>query len=630
MSETLDIHQILSTLDSCLLIREEKYRFRLPSQDSWIHNIKDFSNSHNLILNVAEDFGFLSTFLESAEDFWKEKSNGTLDSGFWGTSTNSGEEVILEIIAIKGEHPDCLLIKKLHTKNAKEHFQEAREILLKREILEGNIQLAESELTELNHLIDSFPDTMLRCSMNGSINKISSKHYTLREARNIKELFPQSIAKRIAPLISLCLENQKLSSLEYSQDNQCFEVRLKALSEDEVLLVIRDISQQKRLEIKLREARIVAEKATKAKSSFLANMSHEIRTPMNGVMGMLQLLMSSDVNEQQQEHLKLMQRSADSLLNLINDILDLSKVEAGKLEISKANFRLEDEINDVINLLDVKAKEKGIELKTRLSKNIPDIIFSDRNRLRQVLINLIGNAIKFTDTGLVTLDLDFQNDELDISVKDTGPGISLKEQEKLFKAFEQTSSAQNKGGTGLGLVISQKIIELLGGQIFIKSALNKGTTVSFSLKEVSENKLGTNAEKEKKELACEAKSLNRFKILLVEDNLVNQKVVEGMLKQTKVNIEIAKTGPEALKMFDEKEYDAILMDCNLPEKDGYEVTREIRKNESVKNSIPIIGVTASAMLEDKNKCFDAGMSDYLTKPVNSSLLISTLSKWLNP
>jgi CheY-like chemotaxis protein/HPt (histidine-containing phosphotransfer) domain-containing protein len=400
--------------------------------------------------------------------------------------------------------------------------------------------------------------------------------------------------------------------------------------------------------IELKQSREEALEAARIKSQFLANMSHEIRTPMNAVLGMTELLLKTPINEQQLDFLQTLKSSGEDLLMIINDILDFSKLEAGEMRLEKKEFGLKNVIEQIFNLLGPQVANKKIQLSYEISSDTPTFLIGDASRLRQILLNLLGNGIKFTDQGKVYLKISLKNIRheneslatLHFMIQDTGIGIDSQNQKKLFQSFSQidNSSTRQYGGTGLGLAICKQLVQLMEGQIGVDSVINQGSSFWFT----ATFKLSTNEMIEEEVLARlpianieeKAPDFHYDKLLIVEDTLINQKVLLNQLQLLGYQADCVRNGQEALEILADLDYDLIFMDCQMPILDGYKTTETLREWEAKdSNSQPyhrtIIGLTAYAMQGDREKCLASGMDDYLSKPVSIENLALILNKWLN-
>ncbi len=395
---------------------------------------------------------------------------------------------------------------------------------------------------------------------------------------------------------------------------------------------MRDVTDATNAEILTAEARQRAESANQAKSDFLAMISHEIRTPMNGITGMCQLLLETNMNREQQEYAETIAQSAQSLLALINDVLDFSRIEAGKLSIERAPIDLSSLLSEVIQLMRVRAEEKGLQLKLDYPVDAPRAFYGDALRIRQILFNLTGNAVKFTHTGEVCLEAHIEYTSasrysISIAVRDTGIGIDPEKLQMVFQKFTQAdpSTTRRYGGSGLGLSISRSLAELMGGSIEAASEPGRGSEfrLEIQLDAAPENSL-QRRESSVNPLQPLSVALN---ILLVEDNKINQKLALRLLERLGCQAKVAASGIEALTMLDRYNFDLILMDCQMPEMDGYEATMKIREREHGNRHIPIVAITANAMEIDLERCLTCGMDSYLTKPIDFGKLRDALETW---
>jgi len=398
-----------------------------------------------------------------------------------------------------------------------------------------------------------------------------------------------------------------------------------------VFAAARDVTEQKRVEVELKQARAVAESANRIKSDFLASMSHEIRTPMNAIMGIADLLAKTPLTPEQNKYVQIFRRAGDNLLNLINDILDLSKVEASQLELERTGFSLTDLLEKVTEIVSAPAEDKGLVLKCEIAPDVQIERIGDPTRLRQVLLNLVGNAIKFTESGEVTLSIDAGHqaaspNTLRFTITDTGIGIPKEILSRVFERFTQADSSTTRrfGGSGLGLTISKRLVELMGGQIWVESKVGVGSVFAFDapLEIWTEGSDGAAVPLG----ASVAVALRPLRILLAEDSPDNCTITLAYLEETPYQVDIAETGAIACAMFAAGNYDLVLMDRQMPVMDGLAATRSIRawENDNGRPHTPIIALTASALSGDREKCLAAGCTAFLTKPIRQEVLLQAI------
>jgi signal transduction histidine kinase len=403
-------------------------------------------------------------------------------------------------------------------------------------------------------------------------------------------------------------------------------------------LIVRPLREQLRTHMarnreyqtQLIEARDAAETAARAKADFLATMSHEIRTPMNGVLGFAHLLQDTELDTQQREWLGTIHSSGEALLSLINDILDFSKIEAGKAELESVAFDLPAAVRGATSIMMPQAAARSISLDVEIDEDVPQVLLGDPNRVRQVLINLIGHAIKFTEQGSVRVRVNLQESAVHVAVRDSGIGIPEDKRSRLFQAFMQVDASTTRrfGGTGLGLAISRRFVELMGGEIGVDSVVGQGSTFWFTLPVPSVAVQLDQAVLPEIRASQPREVDRRRRVLVAEDNPVNAMLVRRLLEKLGCEVHLARNGREAVEQGRAGGHDLVLMDCHMPELDGLEAARELRAlGPKDVSHLPIIALTASAMEADRKAAMDSGMDDFLTKPIVPGDLEDCVRRW---
>ena len=577
----------------------------------------------------------------------------TFEEGYqcfeWQHRKLNGEPVHCEVSLIRSVHKDqeivlCYIIDL----NAKREFQAKINEAEKRTQIMLDAMPLSCNLWDINH-------NLIDC------NHEAVKLFSLRNKQEYLERFSE-----LSPSCQLC--GKSSTELAFEKLEQAFRegycryewlhqrldgelipteitlVRVNNGDEEIVASYTRDLRELKamlnemhKVEIDLRNARDAAEESTKAKSEFLANMSHEIRTPMNGILGLVHLIQKTELTPKQRDYVDKTFISAKNLLRILNDILDFSKIEAGKLDMEQIEFSLKDIFKEIHSIFRSKIKSRMLSFKLDLPANIPPTILGDPLRIKQVLINLIGNAIKFTPSGSIVVRVkkeaeDQHNLWLNFSIKDTGIGMTEDQINAIFRPFTQADNSITRkyGGTGLGLVISQSLVTMMQGTLSVESQVGAGSEFKFStlFSKVLPKDLTLPKEDTVPEVSCEENChLNQARILVVEDNEINQIIAEELLKSQGYIVEIANNGQEAINMVQNGHYALVLMDIQMPIVDGITATKLIRE-EAKYDHLPIIAMSAHAMVGDMEKSLRNGMNDYLTKPIDPEQLYNTLKKWI--
>ncbi len=516
--------------------------------------------------------------------------------------------------------------------------QRDAQLLLEQEDLERRV---EARTAYLNALIENSPLAIVVLNTRGEIELCNPAFAKLFQYSR-----QESIGARVSELLGTP-DSENLTALlkgggvvhqatrRYRKDKEIVDIELNAVNllvdgePTGFLAIYQDISIRKRSEEALQRAKEAAEAANAAKSQFLANMSHEIRTPMNGIMGMTELVLDTELSREQREYLNLAKMSADSLLSIIDDILDYSKIEAGKLEIDATKFDLSEDLTDTMKSLSLRAHQKGLELALEVQPDVPDALIGDRGRLRQVVVNLMGNAIKFTEQGEVVISVSCESRTdtdivLHFTVSDTGIGIAKDKQVEIFEAFRQADGSMTRkyGGTGLGLSITQRLVELMGGRIWVESEAGAGSRFQFTAR------FGLQTDAERIVIPIDPVILRGMRVLVVDDNATNRQILVRTLSTWLMKPTAVPSAAEAIAALESEHsagrtFELVLLDAQMPEMDGFSLAEHLKKNPAL-TSATVMMLSSAGLRDEASRCRELGIASYLTKPVSSSNLLNSV------